>query len=142
MATRALEAKRALRDKLKAALTGQPIQVTYGPVRSPERSWAMLGRVDWDTAAWAAIGAGKRSETFSVAVVFNVIARGQDCEAAEALADGYVRAFEDALRADPSLGGIAPRGVALIPRVFNSQPITDASEAQWEGVVRFSDVRN
>jgi len=141
MGTKALTAKTRIKALIDTALTGTPVGVTYGPVRSPEAAWCMVGRIAYDKTEWAAIGARRRSETFTVAVLVNYKASGRSCPEAEAAVIDWVNLIEDALRADVSLGGLTVAGVALIPTSLNSQPLPDASEAQWEGVIRVSDVR-
>lgn len=141
MVTQALVAKKRIKALCDSALAGTGVGVTYGPVRSPESSWCMVGKVTYDSTVWAAIGARRRSETFSVALMLNYKASGVLLPDAEAALIGWVGQIEAALRADPSLGGLTVGGVAMVPNNFNSQPLPDASEAQWEGVIRVSDVR-
>lgn len=141
MATSALDGKQRVYTLLTNALSAEPVEVTYGAVRSPKRSWAFVGAVTYVESDWAAVGAHKRTESYEVAVTVNVIAASGSSSDAETSALHYVDVFETALRADASLGGLTAQGAALIPRTFKSQPITDGAECQWEGVVRISGVR-
>ena len=141
MGTQALVAKARIKALCDTALVGSGVGVTYGPVRSPEAAWLMVGRVAYEATTWAAVGARKRSETFTVALMLNYKAVGKSCPDAEAAVIGWVNLVEAALRADPSLGGLTVAGVAMIPTDLISQPLPDASEAQWSGLIRVSDVR-
>lgn len=139
MSTSALEAKQKVYALAKDALPDA--QVTYGTVTNPQRMWCMVGQVLYETSNWAAIGAKQRKETYNVHVVINYVGTGFDAEAVEAKVLAAVDTLETALRADPTLGGFAPSGCALVPKRFSSQPTNDGFEGQWDGDVRFMDVR-
>lgn len=139
MSTSALEAKKKVHELAKDTLPDA--QVTYGGVKNPEKLWVMVGQVMYLDSQWAAIGARHRKETYEVTVIINAIGAGFDAETVEGKVLAAADALETALRADPTLGGFAPSGCALIPKRFNSQPINTGFEAQWEGKVRFTDVR-
>lgn len=142
MATAALEAKRRVHVLLDEALTGQAIDVTYGPMRNPPRSWAFVGEVTYSDSEWAAVGARGRKETFDVSVTVNVILPGGNAADTENKTMGFADLFETAVRADPTLGGLAPAGVAVIPKRLRSQPSgTDTFEGQWDAVVRITGAR-
>ncbi|MDM4718460.1 hypothetical protein QTQ03_02195 [Micromonospora sp. WMMA1363] len=73
MSTNAIAVKTALKDMLAgmSAVVGENVQVTYGfPTRSPERRWAVVGEISWQSAEWATNRS--RTEDFAVAVVFSV----------------------------------------------------------------------
>jgi hypothetical protein len=141
MATSALAAKKAVYAILEASLTGEPVGVTYGAVKSPERSWAFVTRVTYSDSKWAAVGARTRSESYDVGVVFSIIQPGGSCESVETEALRLLDMFEDGLRADPTLGGIAVAGAALVPKEIRSQPVTDGAECEWTGAVRITEAR-
>lgn len=141
MATSAFTAKERVYTILDATLSPEGVQVTWGGVKSPQRSWAALGAVTYSESDWAAVGARGRSEDYDIAVLVNVILPGGSPRDAEAKTLAFVDAFETALRADPTLGGLAAKGAALVPREFKSQPVTDGSEGDWQGVVRISGAR-
>lgn len=139
MSTSALEAKQKVYTLAKETLPD--CQVTYGTVKSPQKMWCMVGAVTYIDTQWAAIGARHRKETYDVTVIINCIGAGFDAETVETRVLAAVDALETALRADPTLGGFAAQGCALRPKKFSSQPTNDGFEGQWEGVVRFTDVR-
>lgn len=139
MATSAMEGKRRVYELAKATLPD--CQVTFGTVKSPQKSWCLIGSVTYLDSTWAAIGARHRKESYEVAVVVNCTATGMDGQTLETKVLGLVDALDTALRSDPTLGGLAQSGCAIVPKKFSSQPTNDGFEAQWEGVVRFMDVR-
>jgi hypothetical protein len=141
MATSALEGKRRVYTLLQNAFTGTAVDVTWGAVRSPARSWALVGGVTYIDTGWAAIGARKRMETYEVALTLNVLTPAVDAQTVETMTLGYVDTVDDAFRADPTLGGLTAQGVELVPRSVKSQPTPDGAECQWEGVIRITGVR-
>lgn len=141
MATSARDGKLKVFQVLEASLTGLPITATYGQMKTPPRQWAFVSHVTYVDTDWAAIGARKRTETYDVTVVFSVSAPGGNADSVEDLTLSYVDTFETALRANPSLDGLAAAGAALRPQSFKSMPYTDGFLCEWEGVVRVSGVR-
>lgn len=142
MSTSALEAKRRVYTILTNALAGQPVDVTYGAVKAPQRSWAFVGDVTYTESDWAAVGARRRKESFDIAVTVNVILPGGNALDTENKTLGFADAFETALRADPTLGGLVAAGAAVVPKRFRSQPATnDAYECQWDAVIKVHEAR-
>lgn len=139
MATSAREAKEKVYTLAKEALPD--MQVTFGGVKNPQKSWCMVGQVRYITSDWAAIGARHRKETYEVSIVINCVGSGFDAATVENKVLAAADALESAFRADPTLGGFVAQGCALIPKRFSSQPTNDGFEGQWDGVVRFTDVR-
>ncbi|MEU8086333.1 hypothetical protein AB0B57_22325 [Micromonospora sp. NPDC049101] len=138
MSTKAVAVKAAL----KTLLAGQQIvvtdkvQVTYGfPTRSPDKKWAVVGDVRWESAEWATNRS--RTESFAVDVVFSVQVAGGTSEECESYAIRLAAEFEDALRADASIGGRCITS-GFIPRSMKSWPIDGGYESQFETEVRAS----
>lgn len=132
----AIAVKIALRDLLRglAVVVSDDVQVTYGfPTRSPERRWAVVGEISWQSAQWATNRS--RTEEFAVMVVFSVQIPGGISEDCEAYAVQLAAEFEDLLRADPSIGGRCITS-GYVPRSLKSWPIDGAYECQFETEVR------
>ncbi|MER7445049.1 hypothetical protein [Micromonospora avicenniae] len=136
MSTKAVEVKQALRAILAdMALTAtDKVQVTYGfPTRAPERRWAVVGEINWDSAEWATNRS--RNEEFTVSVIFSVQDAGGTSEGAEGYAVALAKEFEERLAADPSIGGRCITS-SFVPRSMKSWPIDGAYECQFETQVR------
>ncbi|GAB3847273.1 hypothetical protein GCM10029963_28430 [Micromonospora andamanensis] len=136
MSTRALDVKHALRVMLAgmSLAVQDKVQVTYGfPTRSPERRWAVVGEIRWESAEWATNRS--RNEEFAVAVIFSVQTAGGTSDECEAYAAALAAEFEDLLKADPSIGGRVITS-SFTPRTLRSWPIDNAYECQFETEVR------
>ncbi|WP_200209112.1 hypothetical protein [Micromonospora coerulea] len=138
MSTKAVAVKTALKGLLDgmAITTLDNVQVTYGfPTRSPERKWAVVGEVRWDTADWATNRS--RTETFAVSVIFSVQTAGGTSAECEAYAIQLAAEFESLVSADPSIGGRCITST-FTPKSLKSWPIDGAYESQFETEVRAS----
>lgn len=130
-----IQVKTALKGLLAdmAVTVSDDVQVTYGPVRTPERKWAFVGEANWQGADWSTNRS--RTEQFSVLVGFSYQMSGGTPAEAEAYTVGLAAEFEDLLKADPSLGGLCVTS-SFVPRSLKSWPIDSAIEALFETEVR------
>lgn len=136
MSTRAVQVKQTLRGWLAdmGLVEADQVQVTYGfPTRSPERRWAVVGDIRWDSAEWATNRS--RNEDFAVLVVFSVQMLGGTSEETEVYATQLAAEFEDRLRANPSIDGLCITS-GFTPRSLRSWPIDQGYECQFETEVQ------
>lgn len=143
MATSAREAKRRVYTMLRNSMAAlnPAIEVSNGGVRTPGRSWVFTSKVVYSDAHFAAIGGRKRDEDYDVTVIFSFVSPGGSTDDAEDSTLAAVDAFETALRADPTLGGLAAKGAQLYPKEFQSQPNTEGAICEWQGAVRITGAR-
>ena len=132
MSTRAIAVKKTLRDWAvdQPVVETEKVQVTYGlPIREPERRWIAVGAVTWTGTEW--VTNRSRQESFAVTVIFNVQMSGGIAEEAEVFSAAMADAFEDRLKADPSIGGLCVTSGFNAVRL-SSWPIDGKYEAQYE----------
>lgn len=108
----------------------QQFDVTFGwPSRLPERRWVVAGDTTWDRSEW--VTNRSREESFRVLFGFCVLIKGGSAQEAEECASLVAASFEDALRADPGLGGLAVTS-SFEPRDLKSWPVDSGFEAQFQ----------
>lgn len=140
--TTAPAAKQRMRDLIAAAVT--TAQVTYGaPTRMaqvpettdramiylrPPLNGPQSPSVDDGDGEWAALGNRRRREEYTVALTADVFYTGDDEQAAETRAAELLLEAQNALVADPLLGGLLEHGVT-----FEQASLDDAPTEQPEG---------
>lgn len=102
--------KAALTDRLAEAFVATDVQVTYGhPGKSPANEFVFIGDVTEWTTVWAAMGAQRRAETFSLHLRVAVSKPGNDQQEATERAFELLGLVEDALNgAHTDLGLVKP----------------------------------
>jgi hypothetical protein len=137
VSTKAVAVKQSLRDLLDGMpiVSTDKVQVTYGfPLRDPDRRWAVVGEIHWESTEW--VTNRSRQEQFTVAVIFSVIMSAVKSEDVEQYAVSMGAAFDQSLRDNPSLNGLCVT-TGFSPKALKSWPQdTTAYEAQFETEVR------
>lgn len=107
MATSTIPALKAALLSLLAARAGLAgVQVVYGaPLPNPGREFISLGGTDGSQET-AALGRLRREEEYRLTIYVSVLREGQDQQAATERVFALVAEVEDAVRADPSVGGV------------------------------------
>lgn len=123
----------AVKQDLKAKLLAMPIlatadvQITHGFPKDPRRTFAFVGEASMQRIEW--MTNRSREEEFAVTVGFATMKTNGTGEAVEAHLVAVAAAFEEALDADPGLGGLCIT-TRFHPKRLGSQP---AGKGDYEG---------
>lgn len=113
------------------------IAVTYGhPGRDMEREFVYVGgTVAWDEE-WASLGAGRRTERYTLELIINVTTPGNDQREATERAFALLNEIGKAVLGDPTLGGRMLTSAELVFRTLGEGMYDEGREAQIAAGIR------
>lgn len=129
-------------DAVVASLSAAGLKVWDGPVVTEDFTAAVF--IGYDAAAdnsdyksvvgtqdWAALGAKRRSETFSIICAAVALWGGADTKTGRDMVYALVDTVGTTLRADPSLGLPPPFVAELRPSELFTEPTDNGLQCRW-----------
>lgn len=137
-ATTAPDVKRAILALIQALPDAETWDIDWGFQRNPERSWIMLGAIEWQSSEW--VTNRTREEDYSITLVVNLKRRKATTEETETEAIDVMQAIEAQLHinANASLGVFGVTMAELVPKKLDSWPADEFCEAQFEATVHIT----
>ena len=134
MGTNAIEAKARFKTLIDDLPDFANIQRSWGfPNRDPEKRWLYVGNIEWDSSEWHTNR--NRREVFMIRFGINVQMARASGEDVERECIRLMGVIEDAVKADPTLGGLAI-DTNLVPDDLKSWPgASGAHEGQVDGAL-------
>lgn len=129
MGTTAIEAKAAFKAIVDALPDFADLQRTWGfPSRDPEKRWVYFGNIVWESSDWHTNRG--RQEKYGIDFAINIQMARSSSEECERECIRLLELVEEAVKADPRLGGIVV-DTSVVPEDLKSWPGASGSiEAQ------------
>ena len=129
MGTTAIDAKSALKAIVDALPAFVDMQSTWGfPSRDPEKRWVYFGNIVWESSDWHTNRG--RQEKYGIDFAINIQGARSTAEEVESECIRLLELIEEAVKADPRLGGIVV-DTSVVPEDLKSWPGAGGSmEAQ------------